>query len=69
MAEIWRLSDAERVEYRERAEARVRRSARMRQYWDVIFNDWDNMDEHLVWICEAPVAEIVAWAREIEIRE
>lgn len=46
----------------DRAEARVDRSPALRQYKDFILADWPEGDEHLRWVCRAPVKEIIEWA-------
>jgi hypothetical protein len=32
---------------------------------NLIFSDWDNMEEHLAWIVQADINEILDWARDL----
>lgn len=50
----------------QRARQRVEGNAELSPWFEVILmQDWDNMDEHLEWVCTAPVAEIVDWAETV----
>lgn len=46
---------------------RIDNTPELEPYREVLVYDWPNEQEHIDWVCTAPVAEIVAWAREIEI--
>jgi hypothetical protein len=49
----------------DRARSRVDRSPRLRPYSDIIFGDWSPWPDHLRWVIEGKVSEIVAWAKRI----
>lgn len=48
------------------ARKRVHANPRLRKHERVIFDDWPNWDQHLRWIKNGTVAEIIAWAEAIE---
>jgi hypothetical protein len=47
------------------ASRRVERSPRLRKYRDIIFGDWPEGDDHLIWAATAKVGEIESWAKTI----
>jgi hypothetical protein len=47
------------------AARRVENSPKLRPYKDIILGDWPEGDDHLRWVIEAKVSEIVAWAKQI----
>jgi len=49
----------------EDAERRVNETPELEPHRDTILYDWDEA-EHWEWVCTAPVAEIVSWARAVE---
>lgn len=53
-------------ELENKAKTRVENEAELKKYADVIFYDWPNWEEHLKWVCNAPVVEIVEWAKDCE---
>lgn len=45
---------------------RVLAHPRLKLYYDIICEyDWPNIDDHIDWVCTAPIAEIEAWAQAI----
>lgn len=42
---------------------RVEREPALWEHEDLILYDWTELNDHLRWVCTAPVDEIVAWAR------
>ena len=60
--------ERDRLRYRlfSEADRRVARTPRLRKLRDIIFADWDNVNEHLEWVRTAKVSEICAWAEQIK---
>lgn len=54
-----------RNELEQAAERRFRSEPALAQYADILFYDWPNRDEHLRWVAEAPLSEIIDWAERI----
>lgn len=50
----------------EQARKRVRETPELEPHEAIIFYDWPNWDEHLGWVCKAPIDEIVDWAETTE---
>jgi hypothetical protein len=50
---------------REKAQDRVREWNQLQAYEPEIMYDWPEGDEHWLWVCTAPVQEIVEWAASI----
>lgn len=50
-----------------RAQKRVYEEPELKPYADTILYDWNEGDEHWEWVMEAPVEEIVKWAKETQI--
>lgn len=48
------------------AKQRVSENPELSQHEEIIFYDWSNWDEHMVWIATAPIEQITSWARTIE---
>jgi hypothetical protein len=44
---------------------RFRAEPALAPYEDIIFNDWPEGDEHHQWVAEAPLAELLDWARTL----
>lgn len=49
-----------------KARRRVQFDERLKPYHDTIFYDWPNWDEHLEWIANAPLTEIISWLESVE---
>lgn len=49
------------------ASRRVERSPRLRKHREIIFADWPEGDDHLIWIATAKVREIESWATTIAL--
>lgn len=49
-----------------KASVRVNKSPRLLKHREVILYDWSPRDEHLRWVATAKVAEIEAWAQQIQ---
>jgi hypothetical protein len=47
----------------EHACQRVANSDELRPYTNHIFYDWPNWDEHMAWVANAPIAEILDWCK------
>lgn len=48
------------------AAIRVQNNEDLRPYASIFLADWTEGDEHFDWVLEAPVAELVDWAEEID---
>lgn len=52
----------------EQIRQRVQASPVLTQYEEaILYYDWPEGDEHLVWVAEAPEEEIVRWAEAVEV--
>jgi hypothetical protein len=50
----------------QKATKRVQGDKRLRPYRDLLIDyDWQEGEEHLEWVCNAPATELVAWAQGI----
>lgn len=48
------------------ATQRVDTTPELAQYRDLLLEyDWENMDEHLIWVATAPITEIINWCETI----
>jgi hypothetical protein len=51
----------------QQAQQRVLKTPELMPYYSTLCEyDWDNTQEHIDWVCTAPVAEIVDWAESVE---
>lgn len=48
------------------ATERVWESAKLEPHYDTIFESWDEGEEHLLWVLNAPEGEILDWVEDIE---
>jgi hypothetical protein len=49
------------------AQQRVMNTPELRPHYSTICEyDWPNAQEHINWVCTAPISEIVDWAKTIE---
>jgi len=51
--------------YETRARERVSNNETLNEYASEIWYDWPNWDEHVEWIAQAPVDEIIGWAQSV----
>jgi len=50
----------------ERAVERVHASPQLTPYSELLLAcDWNNWDEHVIWVANAPVEEILGWCVEV----
>jgi hypothetical protein len=48
------------------AQQRVNQSIELRPFYDIIVEyDWPNIQDHIDWVCTAPIADILEWAQDI----
>ncbi len=59
------MTNEERVTLYEIAAMRVERELDLLPHREVILYEWLEGDEHWNWVIDAPVAEIVEWARTV----